>query len=58
VLRVVDSAQRSAEIVAALPALTEAGVTEIIVDIDWSVPGAAAAAAGQLRRATGRTTRR
>ena len=39
-------------IAAALPALAEAGVTEIIVDIDWSVPGAAAASGALLRGAT------
>jgi hypothetical protein len=52
VLRVVDSAGRAAEIATALPALAEAGVTEIIVDIDWSVPGAAAASGALLRGAT------
>jgi probable F420-dependent oxidoreductase len=58
VLRIVDSARRAAGIAAALPALAEAGVTEIIVDIDWTVPGAAAASGARLRAATGRTMRR
>ena len=35
VLRLVDSAGRGAEIAAALPALAEAGVEEIVVNIDW-----------------------
>jgi len=51
VLRIVDSAERIAVVAAALPALTAAGVTEIIVDTDWSVPGSAATACGQLRAA-------
>ncbi|MBA3243974.1 MAG: TIGR03619 family F420-dependent LLM class oxidoreductase [Actinobacteria bacterium] len=35
VLRLVDSAGRGAEVAAALPALAEAGVEEIVVNIDW-----------------------
>ncbi|MGI9112673.1 MAG: TIGR03619 family F420-dependent LLM class oxidoreductase [Gaiellaceae bacterium] len=35
VLRLVDSAGRGAEIAAALPALAEAGVDEIVVNVDW-----------------------
>lgn len=51
VLRIVDSAQRAQPVAAALPALARAGVTEIIVDTDWSVPGSAATACDQLRAA-------
>ncbi len=51
VLRIVDSAQRPEQVAAALPALAAAGVTEIIVDTDWSAPGSAAAACVQLRAA-------
>ena len=51
VLRIVDSAERPGQIAAALPALARAGVTEIIVDTDWSVPGAAAATHARLRAA-------
>lgn len=35
VLRIIDSAHRAEEVAAALPALAEAGVDEIIVDVDW-----------------------
>ena len=35
VLRLVDSAGRGAEVAAAVPALAEAGVEEIVVNIDW-----------------------
>ena len=37
VLRIVESAGRSAEVAAALPRLAEAGVDEIIVNADWAV---------------------
>jgi probable F420-dependent oxidoreductase len=36
VLRIIDSAGRPDAIAAALPALSEAGVDEIIVDVDWN----------------------
>jgi probable F420-dependent oxidoreductase len=55
VLRIVDSAHRAGPVAAALPALARAGVTEIIVDTDWSVPGSAAAACGRLRAAAAST---
>ena len=51
VLRIVDSSERPGQVAAALPALAGAGVTEIIVDTDWSVPGSAAAAHALLRAA-------
>jgi probable F420-dependent oxidoreductase len=51
VLRIVDSAGRAELVAAALPALSAAGVGEIIVDTDWSVPGSAAAARQMLRTA-------
>jgi probable F420-dependent oxidoreductase len=49
VLRIVDSARRAELVAAAIPALSGAGVAEIIVDTDWSVPGSAAAACRLLR---------
>jgi probable F420-dependent oxidoreductase len=49
VLRIVDSAGRPELIAPALPALSAAGVSEIIVDTDWSVPGSAAEACRVLR---------
>jgi len=52
VLRIVDSAKRAGQIAAALPALGEAGISEIIVDIDWAVPGSAAATFDLLSGAT------
>jgi probable F420-dependent oxidoreductase len=51
VLRIVDSARQPELIAAALPALAGVGVSEIIVDTDWSVPGSAAAAERVLRAA-------
>lgn len=42
VLRLVDSAGRADEIAAALPALAEAGVDEIVVNVDWEAGDAAA----------------
>ncbi|MBA3348304.1 MAG: TIGR03619 family F420-dependent LLM class oxidoreductase [Actinobacteria bacterium] len=42
VLRLVDSAGRADEIAAALPALTAAGVHEIVVNVDWEAENAAA----------------
>ena len=38
-LRLVDSVRHVDNIEAMIPALSEAGVNEIIVDVDWSVPG-------------------
>jgi probable F420-dependent oxidoreductase len=49
VLRIIDSARRVEQVAAALPALADAGVAEVIVDTDWSVPGSAAAACSALR---------
>jgi probable F420-dependent oxidoreductase len=54
VLRIVDSAQRPEQVAAALPALAGAGVTEIIVDTDWSQPGSAAAVCARLMAAASR----
>ncbi len=36
VMRIIDSAGRTERVVQALPALAEAGVDEIIVDVDWN----------------------
>ncbi len=43
VLRLVDSAGRADEVAAALPALAEAGVDEIVVNVDWARGDAAEA---------------
>jgi probable F420-dependent oxidoreductase len=51
VLRIVESAGRADAVAAVLPELAAAGVTEIIVDVDWAVPGAAASAYALLRAA-------
>jgi probable F420-dependent oxidoreductase len=55
VLRIVGSAGRGPEIAAALPALATAGITDVVVDVDWDgdVPAQAAAllaAAGETDR--------
>jgi probable F420-dependent oxidoreductase len=50
-LRIIDSAKRSAVVAASIPRLREAGVDEVIVDVDWEVEGSAAAAYGTLREA-------
>ena len=41
VLRLVESAGRTSEIASALPALANAGVDEIIVNVDWEDEDAA-----------------
>ena len=50
VLRIVDSAGRSEELAAALPELENAGVDEVIVDVDWTA-AAPAAVYGRLQAA-------
>jgi probable F420-dependent oxidoreductase len=52
VLRLVDSAGRSEEVARALPALAEAGVGEIVVNVDWDA-GDPAEAYERMRQATG-----
>jgi probable F420-dependent oxidoreductase len=42
VLRIVESAGRAGELAARLPELARAGVSEVIVDLDWSDGGASA----------------
>jgi hypothetical protein len=42
VLRIVESAGRSAELASRLPRLEAAGVDEVIVDVDWAADDAAA----------------
>ena len=46
VLRLVGSAGHSAEVAAAIPGLTAAGITDVVVDVDWS--GDVAAQASEL----------
>ena len=58
VIRPWHSRERVGQIAAAPPALAEAGISEIIVDSDWAVPGSPAATFDVLSGATGRTTRR
>jgi hypothetical protein len=48
VLRIIDSAGRAADVARALPALIEAGVDEIIVDVDWEAADGPAEAFGVL----------
>ena len=43
VLRLVDTAGRAAEVARALPALADAGVDEIVVNVDWEHSDAAEA---------------
>jgi probable F420-dependent oxidoreductase len=43
VVRVIDAAGRSAELARVLPALEQAGVDEIVVDVDWEAGDAGAA---------------
>jgi hypothetical protein len=43
VLRIIDSAGRSDELAPVLPALEQAGVDEIVVDVDWEAGDAGAA---------------
>jgi probable F420-dependent oxidoreductase len=50
-LRIIDSAPRIQTVAAELPGLAELGVDEIVVDIDWSAPGAATRAHDALRDA-------
>jgi len=47
-VRVIDSAQRVADVARSLPRLREAGVDEVVVDVDWGRPGAAADTYGTL----------
>jgi probable F420-dependent oxidoreductase len=51
VLRIIDSAGRAADVARALPALIEAGVDEIIVDVDWEASDGPAEAFGVLAEA-------
>ena len=50
-LRIIDSAGRAADVARALPALIEAGVDEIIVDVDWESADGPAEAFGVLAEA-------
>jgi probable F420-dependent oxidoreductase len=47
-LRIINSAERTSVVADAIPQLLDAGVDEVVVDIDWAVPGAAAEAYGTL----------
>jgi probable F420-dependent oxidoreductase len=48
-LRIINSAQRTNVVAEAIPQLVDAGVDEVVVDVDWDVPGAAADVYGSLR---------
>lgn len=50
-LRIIDAATRVEVVAEALPLLADAGVHEIVVDIDWSIAGSADAAFGVLSEA-------
>ncbi len=50
-LRIIDSATRAEVVVDALPPLAEAGVDEVVVDIDWATSGNAVATFGALSAA-------
>jgi len=50
-LRIINSADRTNVVADAIPRLLDAGVDEVVVDVDWAVPGAAAEAYGVLHRA-------
>jgi probable F420-dependent oxidoreductase len=43
IVRIIDSAGRNEEVASALPALEQAGVDEIVVDVDWEARDAGAA---------------
>jgi probable F420-dependent oxidoreductase len=55
VLRIIGSAGRSGEIAAALPALADAGITDVVVDVDWAgdVPAQAAVLLAAARATDG-----
>jgi probable F420-dependent oxidoreductase len=53
-LRIVDSAKRVDVVARAVPRLREAGVDEVVVDVDWEAEGSAAEAYGALREAAGK----
>ena len=50
-LRIIDSATRAGVVAGTLAALAEAGVDEVVVDTDWTTPGAAAATFSALAAA-------
>lgn len=52
VLRIIDSTGRAAEVARALPALAEAGVDEIVVDVDWDAEDGPAESFGVLAGST------
>lgn len=51
VLRIIDSAGRAEEVARALPALAQAGVQEVVVDVDWEAANGPAEAFGILAAA-------
>jgi probable F420-dependent oxidoreductase len=53
-LRVIDSATRNAVVAGSVPRLRDAGIDEVVVDVDWGVPGSPADACGTLRQAAAR----
>jgi probable F420-dependent oxidoreductase len=50
-LRIIDSAPRTAVVASSVPRLRDAGVDEVIVDVDWGGQGSPAEAYGMLRQA-------
>jgi probable F420-dependent oxidoreductase len=50
-LRIIDSAPRTAVVASSVPRLRDAGVDEVVVDVDWGVQGSPAVAYGTLRQA-------
>lgn len=53
-LRIIDSAARIDAVADHLGEIEDAGVDEIIVDVDWSIPGAVHSTHGRLRDASSR----
>jgi probable F420-dependent oxidoreductase len=53
-VRIIDSAQRTGVVAGSIPRLREAGVDEIVVDIDWEVEGSAAEAYSTLSDGAGK----
>ncbi len=52
--RVIDSATRIEAVARSLPRLRDAGLDEVIVDVDWKVADAAATTYGSLKDRAGR----
>jgi probable F420-dependent oxidoreductase len=48
-LRIIDSASRAQVVAGSMPRLRDAGIDEVVVDIDWGASGSAAEVYGALR---------